>query len=170
LRKRIDNKFKFQIKNDHLKNSQRLTRNKRKSESVQPEVYTTLSTGRISKQRLPLTPLKSILANKRKRKTDVSEESSSDDEDQQDEDYDEPGKRFNRKLKQESGAKRQNYVKEESDYGSQLLQALQMPLDTSKSPEELDFLIRLNTFMAERASTYPKLVWELRDGKKFILF
>lgn len=125
-------------------------------------MYTTLSTGRVSKQRLPLTPLKSTSTNKRKRKTEVSEESSSDD-DQQDKDYDD--KYINRRLKQEGGSKRHNPVKEECNYGSQLIQALQMPLDTSKSPEELDFLIRLNTFMAERASTYPKLVWELREGK-----
>lgn len=110
-----------------------------------------------------MTPLKSTSTNKRKNKTEVSDESSSED-DRQDEDYD--GQKYvSRKLKQENSSKRQNIVKDEIDCGSQLLQALHIPLDTSKSPEELDFLVRLNYFIAERASSYPKLA-ELRDGKK----
>lgn len=157
------------MKNKDLqKNSQRLTRNKLKSESV-PEVYTTLSTGRVSKQRLPLTPIKSAI-NKRKRKADVSEDESSSDDDQQDEDYHE--KYVNRKAKQESGAKRQHSRDDEdgNDNKPNLasmhhLPAIQIPLDSSKSPDELDFLIRLNTFMAERAQSYPKLIWGLRDGE-----
>lgn len=152
---------------DFLKNSHRLTRNKGKSESAQTEVYTTLSTGRVAKQRLPLTPLKSTLTNKRKRKTDASDESSSDDDQQDDEDYED--KYVNKKIKQETGFKRQNSSKEENDQ-VQLLQALKMPFDASKSPEELDFLIRLNTFMAERSSTYTKFAWELRDGKKVFFY
>jgi hypothetical protein len=148
--------------NDFQKLGQRQTRNKRKSESTQTEVYTTLSTGRIAKQRLPLTPLKSISGNKRKRKTDASDDSSTDEDQQDDEDYDD--KYFIRKIKHESGLKRQN-SKEENDQEVQLLQALKLPFDTSKSPEELDFLIRLNTFMAERSSTFSKFAWELKDGK-----
>lgn len=163
--------FKMKSK-DNQKNNQRLTRNKIKSESAQSEIYTTLSTGRVSKQRLPLTPLKSS-TNKRKRKADVSEdESSSDDDNQQDEDYDD--KYVNRKLKQESGSKRQNSSKEDitqdegSDHkanSSHHLPAIQIPLDSTKSSEEVDFLIRLNTFMAERAYADPKLIYGLRDGE-----
>lgn len=148
--------------NDFQKLGQRQTRNKGKSESTQAEVYTTLSTGRISKQRLPLTPLKSSSGNKRKRRADASDDSSTDDDHRDDEDYDD--KYINRKLKQEGGLKRQN-SKDEIDQGIQLLQALKMPFDASKSPEEIDFLIRLNTFMAERSSTYTKFSLELRDGK-----
>lgn len=157
---------------DIQKNNQRLTRNKIKSESAQSEIYTTLSTGRVSKQRLPLTPLKSS-TNKRKRKAEMSDdESSSDDDNQQDEDYDD--KYVNRKLKQESGSKRQHSSKEDitqdegSDHkpnSSHHFPAIQIPLDSSKSSEELDFLIRLNTFMAERAYADPKLIWGLRDGE-----
>lgn len=134
------------------------------------EVYTTLSTGRVSKQRMPLTPLKSI-TNKRKRKCDVSDDdSTSDDDNQQDEDYDD--KYVNRKIKQEGGSKRQQSKDEANheDVGEckslpHMLPAIQIPLDSSKSSDELDFLIRLNTFMAERSLTYPKLVWGLRDGE-----
>lgn len=159
---------------DLLKGSQRLTRNKRKSDSINPEVYTTLSTGRVSKQRLPLTPIKS-LTNKRKRKTDVSDDDaeSSSDDDQEDEDYDD--KYVNRKMKQEGGNKRQNSNSEEGNERSlqtisQLLPAIQMRLDSSKTPEEVDFLIRLNSFMAERAYAYPKIIWGLRDGKQVKIF
>lgn len=156
------NYHRFQMKNkDILKGSQRLTRNKRKSDSVTPEVYTTLSTGRVSKQRLPLTPIKPS-TNKRKLKTEVSDddgEMSSDDD--KDEDYDD--KYVNRKMKQEGGSKRQN---SNSEDGIQLLPAIQMRLDSTKSPDEADFLIRLNSFMAERAYAYPKIIWGLRDGKR----
>lgn len=164
----------LQVKDkDILSNNRRLTRNKRKSESVHSEIYTTLSTGRVSKQRLPLSPLKSA-GNKRKRRADESEddaESSTDDDNQRDEDYDD--KYVNRKLKQETGMKRKPSAKEDEDGRENksalsmlnLSPALQIPLDSSKSPDELDFLIRLNTFMAERAQSYPKLVWGLRDGE-----
>lgn len=148
--------------NDFLKANHRLTRNKGKSESNQTEVYTTLS-GRVAKQRLPLSPLKSASGNKRKRKADASDESSTDDDQRDDEDYEE--KYVNRKIKIESGLKRQNSTKEEIDQGVQMLHLLKMPFDTSKSSEELDFLVRLNTFMAERSSTYSKFAWELRDGE-----
>jgi hypothetical protein len=107
---------------------------------------------------LPLTPLKSTSGNKRKKRADASEESSSDNDERDDEDYDD--KYINRKMKQGIGLKRQS-SKEEVE----LLHALKMPIDSSKSPEELDFLIRLNTFMAERSSTYTKFAWELRDGE-----
>lgn len=124
-----------------------------------------MSTGRVSKQRLPLTPIKSSI-NKRKRKAGESEDdSSSDDDNQQDEDYDD--KYVNRKLKQESGTKRQS-SKEEDDPNKpnyQLMPSLQIAADSTKSPDELDFLIRLNTFMADRAYAYPKLIWGLRDGE-----
>lgn len=157
---------------DIHKNNQRLTRNKRKSESMPSEVFTTLSTGRVSKQRLPLTPLKSVM-NKRKRRADMSEdESSSDDDKQQDEDYDD--KYVNRKLKQDGGAKRQlsrdesheetNESKLNLSSVSHLLPAIQIPLDSSKSSEEFEFLVRLNRFMAERSMSFPKL-WGLRDGE-----
>lgn len=154
---------------DLLKGSQRLTRNKRKSDSVTPEVYTTLSTGRVSKQRLPLTPIKPT-TNKRKRKTDLSDDAeSSSDDDQEDEDYDD--KYVNRKMKQEGGSKRQNSNSEDGNERSlqtisQLLPAIQMRLDSTKSPDEVDFLIRLNSFMAERAYAYPKIIWGLRDGEQ----
>lgn len=144
-----------------LKNNHRLTRNKQKSESA--EVYTTLSTGRVSKQRLPLTPIKSS-TNKRKRKAgDSDDESSSDDDNQQDEDYDD--KYVNRKMKQEGGTKRQS-SREEDDSNKpnyQFMPSLQIAAESTKSPDELDFLIRLNTFMIDRA--YPKLIWGLRDGE-----
>lgn len=142
-----------------------MTRNKRKSDSGQPEIYTTLSTGRVSKQRLPLTPLKSS-TNKRKRKADVSDddEQSSSDDDQEDEDY---GEKQSRKSKQP--LKRQSSSKDEDEdvklSPHQLASLMQIPSDSSKTPEEVDFLIRLNTFMAERAYAYPKLVWGLRDGE-----
>lgn len=112
---------------------------------------------------MPLTPLKPTSGNKRKRKADASDESPSDDDQRDDEDYDD--KYVNRKVKQETELKRQNSSKEENDQGMQMLQALKMPFDTSKSPEELDFLIRLNTFIAERSSTFTKFAWELRDGE-----
>lgn len=116
---------------------------------------------------MPLTPLKSV-TNKRKRKCDVSDDdSTSDDDNQQDEDYDD--KYVNRKIKQEGGSKRQQSKDEANheDIGElpHMLPAIQIPLDSSKSSDELDFLIRLNTFMAERSLTYPKLVWGLRDGE-----
>lgn len=155
---------------DLLKGSQRQTRNKRKSDSVTPEVYTTLSTGRVSKQRLPLTPIKST-TNKRKRKGDLSDDDaeSSPDDDQEDEDYDD--KYVNRKLKQDGGSKRQNSNSEDGNERSaqtitQLLPAIQMRLDSSKSSEEVDFLIRLNSFMAERAYAYPKIILGLKEGKQ----
>lgn len=151
------------------KNNQRLTRNKRKSESVQSEIYTTLSTGRVSKQRLPLTPMKAV-TNKRKRKADMSDDDSSSDDDQEDEDYDD--KYVNRKLKQENGSKRSHSSRDDNlhDEGvdlksiSHMLPTIQIPYDSSKSQEELDFLIRLNTFMSESLS-YPKTAWGLRDGE-----
>lgn len=166
------------MKNKDIQRSkQRLTRNNRKSESASSEIYTTLSTGRVSKQRLPLTPLKSS-TNKRKRKASISEEdeleSSSSEDNQHDEDYDD--KYVNRKLKQESGSKRTHSSKEDFMHEdgidnksnlslSHLMPTIQIPLDASKSSEEVDFLIRLNTFMAERAYAYPKLVWGLQDGE-----
>lgn len=98
-------------------------------------------------------------------------ESSSSDDNQQDEDYDD--KYVNRKLKQESGSKRPHSSKEDFMHEdgidhksnlSHLLPAIQIPLDSSKSSDELDFLIRLNRFMADRAYAYPKLIWGLQDG------
>lgn len=119
---------------------------------------------------MPLTPLKSV-TNKRKRKCDVTDDdSSSDDDNQQDEDYDD--KYANRKIKQEGDFKRQQTKDGAHNHDggdcrpSQLMQsAIQIPLDSSKSSEELEFLIRLNTFMSERSLSYPKLVWGLRDGE-----
>jgi hypothetical protein len=165
------------MKNKHIqKNSQRLTRNKLKSESGYSEIYTTLSTGRVSKQRLPLTPLKSA-TNKSKRKAEDSEDDDSSSDDDRDEDYD--AKYIKTKLKKESETFRQhsrddgNSYDEGSDGKSgltQLVSTLQSPSEMTKNPEELDFLIRLNTFMAERSSAYPKLIWGLRDGKFHLRF
>jgi hypothetical protein len=116
---------------------------------------------------LPLTPIKSI-TNKRKRKADVSddEDQDSSSDDDNDEDYEE--KYSNRKMKQESASKTKggNNVHEEMNLSmSHYLQAMQIPMDSTKTPEEIDFLIRLNHFMAERSQSHPKLVWGLRDGE-----
>lgn len=101
----------------------------------------------------------------------MSDYGTSSDDDQRDEDYDD--KYVNRKLK-ESGSKRHSSKEDStSENGNdgrynpnvQLLPAMRIPMDTSKSPEEMDFLLRFNTFMTERAYAYPKLVWNLRDGK-----
>lgn len=100
----------------------------------------------------------------------MSDEESSSDDDQEDEDYDD--KYVNRKLKQETGGKRQGSSKEDDDDHktslqslSHLFPAIQIPLDSSKSPEELDFLIRLNTYVAERSSYDTKHLHALRDGE-----
>lgn len=103
----------------------------------------------------------------------MEEDLDSTDDDQQDEDYDE--KYVSRKGKQDSGSKRykssskeENYEDDNRAYSSisQHLPALQLPVDSNKSSEEIEFLLRLNAFMAERARSYPKLIWGLKDGKK----
>lgn len=153
-----------------LNNTQRLTRNKLKSESGCPDIYTTLSTGRVSKQRLPLTPIKSA-TNKKRRKAEDWEDDDSSTDDDQDEDYDD--KYIKSKLKKEVGGNRQlskDGTNQDDDSDGKMgltpnYSALHIPMETTKTPEELEFLIRLNTFMAERSSAYPKLIWGLRDGE-----
>lgn len=122
----------------------------------------------MSKQRLPLTPLKSA-SNKAKRKNEGSDEEDSSTDNDQDEDYND--KYIKSRLKKESGSNRSQmrHISNSEDgnddkLGSLHFSNLKIPLEGTKSSEEVDFLIRLNTFMAERSSAYPKLIWGLRDG------
>lgn len=153
---------------DLYQSNSRLTRNKTKSEAT-PEMFTTLSTGRVSKQRLPLTPLKASTTNKRKRKSGAMDDDAETSSDDDDEDYED--KNSNKKVKQEKrNSKSSKGDNGNEDYNrpftsiSQHLPMLQLPFETYKNPEEIDFLIRLNTFMAERSQSYPKLIWGLKDG------
>lgn len=175
-----------------------MTRTKTKSESSTNKenqineklLYTTLSTGRVTKQRMQITPSKSTNTRKRAKNTSAvsdEEDESSDDEDDNEEDEDYDDKYINRKLKQESGGngsgtKRQNSsnsgnedkIKIEKDLPKAVsippLMSQQIPinLDIVRSIEEQEFMARLNKFMSERAYAYPKLIWSLRDGE-FIL-
>lgn len=170
-----------------------MTRTKTKSESSTNKenqineklLYTTLSTGRVTKQRMQITPSKSTTTKKRAKNNAVSDEEdeSSDDEDDNDEDEDYDDKYINRKLKQESGGtgsgtKRQNSsnsgnedkIKIEKDQPklvsiSPMSQQIPINLDIIRSIEEQEFMARLNKFMSERAYAYPKLIWSLRDGE-----
>lgn len=180
-------------KEKELRGNQRVTRTKTKSESSTNKenqineklLYTTLSTGRVTKQRMQITPSKSTTTKKRAKNNAVSDEEdeSSDDEDDNDEDEDYDDKYINRKLKQESGGtgsgtKRQNSsnsgnedkIKIEKDQPksvsiSPISQQIPINLDIIRSIEEQEFMARLNKFMSERAYAYPKLIWSLRDGE-----
>ena len=181
-------------KEKELRGNQRVTRTKTKSESSTNKenqineklLYTTLSTGRVTKQRMQITPSKSTntrqLAKNNSAVSDEDDETSDDEDDnEEDEDYDD--KYINRKLKQESGGngsgtKRQNSsnsgnedkVKIEKDQPksvpiSPMSQQIPINLDIIRSIEEQEFMARLNKFMSERAYAYPKLIWSLRDGE-----
>lgn len=188
----IFNSQKETKKEKELRGNQRVTRTKTKSESSTNKenqineklLYTTLSTGRVTKQRMQITPSKSTNTRKRaKNAVSDEEDESSDDEDDNEEDEDYDDKYINRKLKQESGGnssgtKRQcssnsgneDKIKIEKDQPksvsiSPMSQQIPINLDIIRSIEEQEFMARLNKFMSERAYAYPKLIWSLRDGE-----
>jgi hypothetical protein len=122
----------------------------------------------VSKQRLPLTPLKSA-SNKTKSRNDGSDDEESSTDNDQDEDYNDKYIKSRLKKESESSKSQTRHINtSEDNYDDKSVSpnysTLKIPLEGTKSSEEVDFLVRLNTFMAERSSAYPKLIWGLRDG------
>lgn len=115
----------------------------------------TLQSGRVSKQRLVIPP------NKRK-----LEDGDSDDSD----DY------YGEYHDKSSNRKRidpRSKVKDENEYDpalifsatQRLFSMFQMSQNSSKSPEEISFLLRFASFVAERAHSIPKLLLGIKDGE-----
>lgn len=159
-------------------------RAKTKSEcSISEPKFTKLSTGRITKQRLQLTP-DALKPNKSKQKhleIEYSEDDSeSSDDDSDDDDYED--KYVERKMKYDgnlNGSKRRSSgedtriprdVKEQKELKAvyeeiKEEEPILSVTPTIKDEVEREFLARLNQFMSERAYPCPKQFWMgLRDG------
>lgn len=115
----------------------------------------TLQSGRVSKQRRVIPP-----SNKRK-----LEDGDSDDSDDYYGEYHD--KSSNRKRLDPRKVKDENEYDPALIYGAtqRLFSMFQMSQNSSKSPEEISFLLRFASFVAERAHSNPKLLLGIKDGE-----